>query len=62
MDPEIVKQAQEEQRIEMMWQAFKQAQQGENQTLDEFIRRVSAEFSCSLQEAQQKTSHLLLVE
>jgi len=52
----------EEQRIEMMWQAFKQVQQGENQTIDEFLRRVSSEFSCSLQEAQQKTSHLFLTE
>lgn len=52
----------EEQRIEMMWQAYSQVQQGENQTIDEFLRRVAAEFSCSLQEAQQKTSHLLLTE
>ena len=52
----------EEQRIEMMWQAFKQVQQGENQTIDEFLRRVSAECSCSLQEAEQKTSPLFLTE
>jgi D-alanine-D-alanine ligase-like ATP-grasp enzyme len=60
MDPEIVKQAQEEQRIEMMWQAFRQG--NDNVNMEEFIRMVSREFACDLQEAQQKTSHLLLTE
>jgi len=50
----------EEQRIEMMWQAFRQG--NDNVNMEEFIRMVSREFACDLQEAQQKTSHLLLTE
>jgi hypothetical protein len=50
----------EETRIEWMWQAFRQ--ENHNPNIDEFVRRVSNEFHCSLQEAQQKTSHLLLTE
>ena len=50
----------EEQRIEWMWQAFRQENQHPN--MEEFVRMVSREFVCSLQEAQQKTSHLLLTE
>ena len=60
MDPEIVKQAQEEQRIEWMWQAFRQ--ENDNPNMEEFIRMVSREFACDLQEAQQKTSHLLIID
>ena len=49
-----------EQRIEMMWQAF--IQENDRPNLEEFQRRVAAEFACSLKEAQQKTAHLLLTE
>jgi hypothetical protein len=50
----------EKQRITAMWQQF--VQENTNPNLEEFTRRVSNEFSCSLQEAQQKTTHLLLTE
>jgi len=50
----------DESRIEMMWQAFRQG--NDNANMEEFIRMVSREFACDLQEAQQKTSHLLLID
>jgi hypothetical protein len=50
----------EKQRVTIMWQQFIQGNERPN--LEEFTRRVSNEFSCSLLEAQQKTTHLLLTE
>ncbi len=50
----------DEQRITWMWQAF--IQENDRPNLQEFQRRVAAEFSCNLQEAADKTSHLLLTE
>ena len=50
----------EETRITWMWQAF--IQESDRPNLQEFQRRVAAEFSCNLQEAADKTSHLLLTE
>jgi len=50
----------DESRIEWMWQAFRQ--ENDNPNMEEFIRMVSREFACDLQEAQQKTSHLLLID
>lgn len=49
-----------EDKINQMWQAF--IQQNDRPNYDEFIRKVSNEFSCSLLEAQEMTSHLLLTE
>jgi uncharacterized protein Usg len=49
-----------ENKIEYMWQAFRQ--ENDNPTMEEFIRMVSREFECSLQEANEMASHLLLID
>jgi predicted solute-binding protein len=50
----------EKKEIEWMWQAF--IQENDNPNIQEFVQMLSKEFSCSLQEAQQKASHLMLIE
>jgi hypothetical protein len=50
----------EDEKIELMWREFREG--NKKADINDFIKIISREFSCSLQEANKKTSHLFLAE